>query len=1502
MSFFGDSDEVDETHDSNLDKENNLPPRSQCFRKRTEDVNYDSFDESPDNGIDEFSKLTQHANKKVLHSQSKVDRSNRNVNQLCGLTKKISFPEQLEDFFRNTGLEVVETEEYSACVSVVDGSLEYKNFISGLQSHLKSLNKDSILPVLLSIITLKDGSKSFEVLEVLSRPIRIGGNFFNSFLQILVSMEVLQTKMLQEIFKFFGKSTSEDTMVKTACDIFLDILKDTGEIYEQEKICITISGLEYDTFDAAYRNELARFIYGFIQDFKLENGLYREIMKWIKRSNLDDCENFRLALLESVKNVAADPINIKSECFGLIVNINIFECDSAIEVINYTSMALTSDNKNQIVLFLLALRQNLRLGKFEESPDFDKIVCNMFYKIMMLITNYGANGINIVLSVLNGSSNNKTITSADFGVTSDVTEEELMDMDINDDNENGVDEEDKGKETVLKRRFSEFDYILSFATIVEYLNPSISKVKDIAKLMAANIENHRESLDEDRKFISMLLKCGDFPMKYFDALMYIGEYFLKENNPDVNEMGKHIFLEMFSNLDYNREEIIALLIDNTLSKDDVSYNALRTIHTIVKNCPREFSSHMDYYLKRTSDQCTKFEPKLLRVFFKILSSLSILCTEEQVEAEISSLYEKFDQYLISTDNNSFRVALSANIVRICELIRKDPEKYSSEISALLEKLDCCSNYLPEFRAYYFSEFSVNLKGGYKTFSKQSKELVEYMNKNVLNYVKDTYFMCLEKPPNYTSSEGDDFYPLFEDYHNLDARYWVKHTTFLKRDLSLGIWNVEMLNPLIPMIQFMYQVLRLLNKWKLQDDKASLENLYFIFEANIDLRGIESMIKKENLSNRELSDLRFGILFLLDYIGNLLNTFADCRCSPKHNEILQKKYRLYVKLEDILFNIVNTKYKTCFKLPNLLSNGYSVSKNSLILFGLKKSNLPTKVKKDLKTEIDHDKDMVDNEDNNIGNGNIGTLQEFGSTQTPNGKKDSKKSHFKILPFTKIVEHTTPFTVNVLVKCVDAFLESPYILNTVFNGLNMAISRIESSFATKKTTNFGFLKNCKCPEILFPYIDKQSKKDLRELLSNCVTPMMTVFNYCRENVTDDSENSPYQSFAEYSLKIILRSMKFSTANNDRGSKGKIEETIFQFISEKSASSVCDDDVAVTIFNYFLESRNCLISSSTMAVSVIEMLLGFIGENELLRLKLAKKCLDLLDYPWPEKNSANSSTVPYCKDTAKILEIYFNLLPPKYQILAVVYMVTKKLVYLAPIKDQKELMEMSFNYSFNFGKIAVSDPEETRSFNATTPKTLCYLYSVCFAALNGVTQKYLSKNETLKNQSLEKQLTSWYLSVTCFSKLTDFICVQKFRTKSILSTVVKEGKKFLDFITSNKSSFMEYANNQEIFNKHKERFEQIFDGIERAHYNISSYNNEFQKKLTGATLKLFPQFTCGFTSFKRLFNNISKISAASASLCEKARKRSSNVEKNVEPKQKKRKSTKKASPLEEIENMEI
>uniref|UniRef100_A0A0K0FEL6 Pentatricopeptide repeat-containing protein n=1 Tax=Strongyloides venezuelensis TaxID=75913 RepID=A0A0K0FEL6_STRVS len=161
------------------------------------------------------------------------------------------------------------------------------------------------------------------------------------------------------------------------------------------------------------------------------------------------------------------------------------------------SMALAFDNENQIVLFLLALRQNLRFGKFKKPANFDKIICNMFHNSMMLITNYGTEGINIILAVLNGSSNNKVVTSPYFEVTSNVTEEELMDVDVNDGSRNNVGEEDKGKETVLKRHFSDFDYILSFAIIVEYLNSSISKLKDIAKLVAANIESHRESLDED---------------------------------------------------------------------------------------------------------------------------------------------------------------------------------------------------------------------------------------------------------------------------------------------------------------------------------------------------------------------------------------------------------------------------------------------------------------------------------------------------------------------------------------------------------------------------------------------------------------------------------------------------------------------------------------------------------------------------------------------------------------------------------------------------------------------------------------------------------------------------------------------------------------------------------------------------------------------------------------------------------------------------------------------
>uniref|UniRef100_A0A0K0ENG0 Fanconi anemia group D2 protein n=1 Tax=Strongyloides stercoralis TaxID=6248 RepID=A0A0K0ENG0_STRER len=829
MGYFSDSEEDITTNGSSFERQNACIPASQSYSVAI-DVPTDSCSDEPVEDEDNYlNKLTQRNNRKMLYTQRMVNKKRNYNSQSTGSFKNLNLPSELKVFFQDVGLEVFDSEEYFVCIKVSDPSLEYNDLVLKIKEYLNGINLEKFNNAVSSIIKLKNGSESLSILEVMSKPIKVNENFSNSFLQVLISIKQLQTRILQDVFKFFDRSASDDMVVKKACDIYLDLLKDVDEVYEQEQIYPTISNLNYDIFGISYRDEVVALIYKFINDCVLENDLYRNLMKWLRRNDLEEISNFRLALLESIKNVSADSTIIKSESLILIKNINSFDCKAAIEVINYTALSLTTDgNRNQILSFLLALKQNLNLDKFKASTEYDGIVCNMLNKIMMLVTNYGRIGINIVLSVLNNTNNTK-ITSADFGFISNVIEDELMD----DNDENGTDsdsdEEEEFKVSPVKCRFTEFDYILSITTISEYLNTFFDNKKLIIKLMATQLEHHPDSFDETCKIINGLLKCEEFPLKNFESLMYIGEYFLKKNVPIVNEMGKFIFLEMFRNLCYDREKIVALLIDNMYGNNDVSYHALDTIYMIVKNCPFDFADYMDYYLERTTDYCIKFEPKCLRIYFKILSSLSISCSGEEAESKVFSIYERFDHFFESFDEKSFRAAILANIVCVCELIRRDPEKYSTEISRILEKLDNYSNYKPEYRAYYFLEFSLNLKSSHKKFLKESNELVEYMKKKVLPVIKDTYFECLENPLEYVTTEDGDLSPLFEGYNNVNAKYQMRHTVFLKRDFkNFGNLNVGMLNPLTPMIQFIYEVLRLLNNWKKQSEKSSLENLYFIF--------------------------------------------------------------------------------------------------------------------------------------------------------------------------------------------------------------------------------------------------------------------------------------------------------------------------------------------------------------------------------------------------------------------------------------------------------------------------------------------------------------------------------------------------------------------------------------------------------------------------------------------------------------------------------------------------
>uniref|UniRef100_A0A0K0E3Z8 SCD domain-containing protein n=1 Tax=Strongyloides stercoralis TaxID=6248 RepID=A0A0K0E3Z8_STRER len=1491
MGYFSDSEEDITTNGSSFERQDACPPASQNFSVAI-DVPTDSCSDEPVEDEDNYlNKLTQRNNRKMLYTQTMVNRNKNYNSQSTGSFKNLNLPSELKVFFQDVGLEVFDSEEYFVCIKVSDPSLEYNDLILKIKEYLNGNNLEKLITTISSIIKLKNGSDSLSILEVMSKPIKVNENFSNSFLQVLISIKQLQTRILQDVFKFFDGSASDDMVVKKACDIYLDLLKDVDEVYEQEQIYPTISNLNYDTFGISYRDEVVALIYKFINDCVLENDLYRNLMKWLRRNDLEELSSFRLALLESIKNVSADSTIIKSESLILIKNINSFDCKTAIEVINYTALSLTTDsNKNQILSFLLALKQNLNLDKFKASTEYDGIVCNMLNKIMMLVTNYGRIGINIVLSVLNNTNNTK-ITSADFGFISNVIEDELMDDNDGNGTDSDSDEEEEFKVSPVKYRFTEFDYILSITTISEYMNTFFDNKKLIIKLMATQLEHHPDSFDETCNIIDTLLKCEEFPLKNFDALMLIGEYFLKKNVPIVNEMGKFIFLEMFRNLCYDREKIVSLLIDNMYANSDVSYHALHTIYMIVKNCPFDFADYMDYYLERTAEYCIKFEPKRLRIYFKILSSLSISCSGEEAESKVFSIYDRFDHFFESFDENSFRAAILANIVRVCELIRRDPEKYSTEISRILEKLENYSSYKPEYRAYYFLEFSVNLKSGHKKFLKESKELVEYMNKKIFHTLKDTYFEYLERPLEYVTTEDGDLSPLFEGYNNVNAKYQMRHTVFLKRDFkNFGNLNVAMLNPLTPMIQFIYQVLRLVNNWKKQSEKSSLENLYFIFEANIDLHGISSMLEKEKLNDKEIFDLRRSIIFLLDYISNLLNTFADCRSSPEHNEIIQKKYRLYVKLEHILSNVINSKYKVFMTFPPLLCNSYNTSRHSFELFGIKKYGLQTK-KKNLKTETDFDKCTLGNE--NMENANFGTLQYLRKT-------NFTKSDYKFIPFTKMSDYITPFNINVLIKCSDAFLEYPYLLSTVLNSMNYSISRIENSFVNKKIPSFGLSKSSKSVEPYFPYVDKQNKEYLKGLLSDCIIPMMKIFDYYKKNV--NMEDLQYQNFGEQSLQIIYRSIKVNNDKDDCNGVKNIEKKIFQFIADNipDLTNKDDDNTGMAILNYFFENEDFITSSSAMCVSVINMLYDFVDKDEVLRLKLAAKCLDLLDCPWPKNKNANSSSVSYCKDIARILEVYFSLISPKYQIPAVIYIITKKLIFLAPVNEQNNLKETTFSYKLNYAKLAVTDADAFCGFNAITQKSFSYVFNICFITINKSVQEFLTKNGDTSDDRVRKNLDLWYFAVACLNKLISYINISRFCTKAILSTVVKEGKKFIDFISSNKSTFVIYINDKKIYDGHKERFEQIFEEIKRSYSMLVSHNNDFLKKLTAGGLKVFPKFVCAFESFERYFNTISKINSESALLTSK--KRGNNINEFDEPQKKKKKGSNKPLTAEDTENMEM
>uniref|UniRef100_A0A0K0ETQ0 Uncharacterized protein n=1 Tax=Strongyloides stercoralis TaxID=6248 RepID=A0A0K0ETQ0_STRER len=147
----------------------------------------------------------------------------------------------------------------------------------------------------------------------------------------------------------------------------------------------------------------------------------------------------------------------------------------------------------------------------------------------------------------------------------------------------------------------------------------------------------------------------------------------------------------------------------------------------------------NYYFDRTTEYCIKFEAKFLRVYFILLSTITISCSEEETELKVFSIYDRFNYFSKSFDENIFCAAMLTDIVYLCELICRNPEKYSTEMFKSLENL---TNY--------------------------SNDNLEY---------KNTYLKYLERLLEYITTENSDFSPLFESYNYIDAQYLMRHTYF-----------------------------------------------------------------------------------------------------------------------------------------------------------------------------------------------------------------------------------------------------------------------------------------------------------------------------------------------------------------------------------------------------------------------------------------------------------------------------------------------------------------------------------------------------------------------------------------------------------------------------------------------------------------------------------------------------------------------------------------------------
>ncbi|GMR59226.1 hypothetical protein PMAYCL1PPCAC_29421, partial [Pristionchus mayeri] len=1189
--------------------------------------------------------------------------------------------------------------------------------------------------------------------------------------------------LLMEEMQKLGKDESSESrdlaMVAVSHIRYLDCVFDSKAIFD------LVFDRDFHKWKPSVRDELIQAIPEIFGDVVSQNDAARSLLRLLTEATVEeDPTEFTLAILNALKLLTTgneEAAEIRSK---LIKRMNSMEARAAIEVVNLVMDGLDTNDlptlHHVLTLFSLHFKLNFQptLGTKNKKTK-DDVAIAIGAKIGRFVQ-------------LSGNKCWKVIGPFLRSLTSDAER-----------NENGEEENQP------IRVWRIFDAILCISLMS--IEGCPTAVGSALKSQITDETREEGALEE---LLKKIFEMNKLCTLHFPSLLRLSRSLLWSPLDALNHFSLFLYSSLLRSLEKKRKETLSSMLSHVDKSEREAASILECISLIIK---REYSIIKDH-VKMVHESFLSLLPSLsLSTARMILTVVISICIRDSTQEALKIDLEETSRRLLSSLSSSDQ--LLGIVCMVMQLKSSLDDQSGSDredrIHFLLDSLGAATKGSSILRWTFYDEVRLMLhqSSSWKisaNFLEWAEALEETFKEEFFNerIDADTHSQTLEA----------------EKYVNESSKLWLQVSH-------------ERLVELVPLFGLLKELSVLKCRWKNDEDSqeavnSSFQQFLYTFEANITMCGASPIwnVDKDKL-------LVNSIIFfhLIQWIRTLLNSF--CEREEEDSSSLSKLKSMRFSL---LFDLEKALTHTIKQLGEVRVPSSIVKDITLVVYDENAKKVGKKRAASKKeTKKGRNKKKRGNEEEEEGGEGDEDEERRREEEEEEAVSDGEvKSGIvdgmgKRLPLSSLNTIFIPFKMNTVVQMMKLNLgmrfRSVYLLDNLLKIVKVTLPKKE-----KKAVPWSIRGSPLDAPPMEYHGDSTSiwKATLSSIhpLIHSLTVSANYFknppdNQCLQDVSVEVSESLGKMLSKslsllteiFTWKEVVNSAQDETEKRGNKRRNLMETAEKRILEETSSQRETDanDDAEASVLE-FLKGVSENVPSIECAVAVIECCDSIEGRDVATDEFLGVTCLKYLDREWTTEDGKNQKGTAFKNSVRKLIELYLSFRGVEERPSAILWLLAEQLTAL--VGDSEKRKSKMDSVSSPVDKF-IPDDMNGHVFATINKETFAVIYKTLFASLNSTLSTLISSRNNMSSDDL---LLLWSKSGSAFCLLCLFIRIPSLRSKAMLVTAAKEGKRFLSLF-SKPNGFMALLEDETTFSLITQQVVAIIKTIQtgnRALQSISGY----------------------------------------------------------------------------------